>query len=116
MKSRDCRDFLQDILDAITDIESFIGDLSYDEFVKDKKTLNAVIRSIEVIGEATKNIPDKIKAKYKEIPWKRMAGTRDKLIHSYFGIDTKTLYKAAKEDIPPLKTLIQKMTKEQEKQ
>ncbi len=114
MKTRDYRDFLHDILDAITDIESFIDDLSYDEFVTDRKTLNAVIRSIEVIGEAAKNIPDTIKAEYKGLPWKRMAGMRDKLIHGYFGIDTKTLYKAAKDDIPPLKASIQIMLKEQE--
>ncbi len=113
MKSRDHRDFLQDILDAITDIENFIDNVSYEEFVEDRKTLNAVIWSIGVIGEAAKNIPDKIKTEHKDIPWKRMAGMRDKLIHGYFGVDTKTLYKTAKEDIPPLKTPIQKMLKEQ---
>ncbi len=115
MKSRDYRDFLQDILTAITDIENFIDGFSYDEFVRDKKTLNAVIRSIEIIGEATKNIPDTLKTQYGDLPWKRMAGMRDKLIHGYFGIDTKTLYKTAKEDIPPLKTPLQKILKEQEK-
>lgn len=115
MKSRDYKDFLHDILDAINDVESFIDDLSYTEFVNDRKTLNAVIRSIEVIGEATKNIPDRIKADYKDLPWKLMSGMRDKLIHGYFGVDTKTLYKAAKDDIPPLKASIQKMLKEQEK-
>lgn len=113
MKSRDHRDFLQDILDAITDIESFIDNVSYEEFVEDRKTLNAVIWSIGVIGEATKNIPDKIKTEHKDIPWKRMAGMRDKLIHGYFGVDTKTLYKTAKEDIPPLKAPIKKMLSEQ---
>lgn len=114
MNSRDYKDFLHDILDAINDIEIFIDDLSYTEFVKDRKTLNAVIRSIEVIGEATKNIPDRIKADYKDLPWKRMSGMRDKLIHGYFGVDTKTLYKAAKDDIPPLKASIQKILKDQE--
>ena len=59
MKSRDYRDFFHDILDAIKDIENFMDNLSYDEFVKDRKTLNAVIRSIEVIGEATKNLPNR---------------------------------------------------------
>jgi len=117
MKSRDFRDFLHDILDAITDIESFIDDLSYDEFVGDRKTLYAVIHSVGVIGEATKNIPDKIKSEHKSLPWKRMAGMRDKLIHGYLGVDTKTLYRTAKEeDIPPLKEKIQKILKEQEKQ
>ena len=116
MKIRDYRDFLHDILDAINDVESFIDYLSYDEFIKDRKTLNAVLRSIEVIEEATKNLPDQIKEKYKNLPWNRMAGMRDKLIHGYFGIDTKTLYKAAREDIPPLKASIQEMLKKEEKQ
>lgn len=115
MKSRDYRDFLHDILEAVTDVESFIGDLTYDEFVKDRKTLNAVMRSVEVIGEATKNLPDKIKTEYKGVPWKRMAGMRDKIIHGYFGVDKKTLYRTAKEDIPPLKASIKKILKEQEK-
>ena len=116
MKIRDHRDFLHDILDAINDIESFIDDLSYDEFVKDRKTVSAVIRSIEVIGEATKNLPNQIKEKDKDLPWNRMAGMRDKLIHGYFGVDTKTLYKAAREDIPPLKASIQEILKKEEKQ
>ena len=116
MKTRDYRDYLQDILDAVNDIESFVDDMTYEDFIKDRKTLNAVVRSIEIIGEATKNIPKPMKAKYKELPWKQMAGMRDKLIHAYFGVDTETLWKAVKDNIPPLKTSIEKMLKEQEKQ
>ena len=107
--------YLQDILDAVNDIESFVDDMTYEEFIKDRKTLNAVVRSIEIIGEASKNIPETIKAKNKELPWKQMAGMRDKLIHAYFGIDTETLWKTAKDNIPPLKKSIQKMLKDQEK-
>ncbi len=114
MKKRDVTDYLKDILEAIDEVEAFIDDLTYDEFVKDKKTLNAVVRSIEVIGEATKNIPEGLRAKYKEMPWREMAGMRDKLIHGYFGIDTDTIYKTAKENLPPLKAPIQKMLKQQE--
>jgi uncharacterized protein with HEPN domain len=112
---RDFRDFLQDILTAIVDTESFVKDFTYEQFVEDRKTLYAVVRSIEVIGEATKNLPEQLKADYPEVPWKRMMGMRDKLIHGYFGIDFKTLYKAATEDIPPVKPLIEKMIAEQKK-
>ena len=115
MKGRDYRDFLHDILDAIKDIESFIDNLSYDEFVNDRKTLNAVIRSIEVIGEATKNLPGQIKEKHPDLPWKRMASMGDKLVHGYFGIDNKTLYRTAKEDIPTLKSSIQAILEKEEK-
>jgi uncharacterized protein with HEPN domain len=94
MKTRDYRDYLQDILDAVNDIESFVDNMTYEEFIKDRKTLNAVVRSIEIIGEASKNIPEAMKAKYKELPWKQMTGMRDKLIHAYFGVDVETLWKA----------------------
>ena len=103
-------------MNAVNEVETFIDDMTYEQFIMDRKTLNAVVRSIEVIGEASKNIPEQIKAKYKELPWKQMAGMRDKLIHGYFGIDTETIYKAAQTNIPQLKAPIQKMLKEQEKQ
>jgi uncharacterized protein with HEPN domain len=115
MKSRDYRDYLQDILDAVNDIESFVDGMTYEEFIKDRKTLNAVVRSIEIIGEASKNLPETLKANCKELPWKQMAGMRDKLIHAYFGVDVETLWKAVKENIPSLKGGIQKMLKDQEK-
>lgn len=102
-------------MDAVNDIESFVGNMTYEEFIKDRKTLNAVVRSIEIIGEASKNIPETIKAKYKELPWKQMTGMRGKLIHAYFGVDVETLWKAVKDNIPPLKRSIQKMLKDLEK-
>ncbi len=116
MKKRDATDYLKDILEAIDEVETFIGDLTYDEFIADRKTINAVVRSIEVIGEAAKNIPQPLRAKYVELPWREMTGMRGKLIHGYFGMDTETIYKAAKTNIPTLKASIQKMLKEQEKQ
>ena len=106
MKIRDSRDYLQDILDSIDDIESFVGDIRFEEFVKDRKTINAVVRSIEIIGEVSKNIPETVKTKYGDLPWKQMAGMRDKLIHAYFGVDLETLWKAATQNIPPLRKSI----------
>ncbi|HSQ48386.1 MAG TPA: DUF86 domain-containing protein [Candidatus Deferrimicrobiaceae bacterium] len=116
MKNRDYRDYLRDILTSVSDIENFVDNLTYDQFVNDRKTLNAVVRSIEIIGEASKNIPETIKTRYPELPWKQMAGMRDKLIHAYFGADSETIYKAAKTNIPQLKKPIQKILIEQEKQ
>jgi len=72
--------------------------MTFEDFAKDKKTINAVIRSIEVIGEATKNIPKTIRDKYLSIPWKKMAGMRDKMIREYFGVDIKILWKTIKKD------------------
>jgi uncharacterized protein with HEPN domain len=75
------RDYLIDILESALEVEVFIAGMSFDDFFRDKKTINAVIRSLEVMGEAAKRVPEGIRANYPEIPWKRMAGMRDKLIH-----------------------------------
>ena len=114
MRDRDIRDYLQDILEAIIDIENFVDNMTYEEFIKDKKTLKAVIRSIEIIGEASKQLPDPLKAKYPELPWKEISGMRDKLIHAYFGMDTETICETIKHNIPGLEQTIQKIKKDQE--
>lgn len=100
---RQYQDYLQDILDAAEDVRRFMGDMSEEEFSRDRKTQFAVIRAIEVIGEAAKNIPKSVRGKYPSCPWKEMAGMRDKLIHQYFGVDVRVLWKTAKEDLPQIK-------------
>lgn len=90
----------------------FVEDVKYEDFIHDDKTVFAVIRAIEVIGEAVKNIPDDVKDKYSEIPWRDMAGMRNKLIHAYFGVDIKKVWKAIKEEIPPLKPTFEQMLKD----
>lgn len=116
MKNPEYRDFLNNIIIAINNMEIFIDRMSYDEFIKDKKTLSAVIMSIEMIGEASKHIPENVKIKNPEFPWERMAKLSDELILRYFQIDNSTLYKTAKDDIPPLKNSILKILKEQDRQ
>ncbi|MFB0509090.1 MAG: DUF86 domain-containing protein [bacterium] len=104
---KDFRDYINDILNSINEVEEFTERMSFNEFVKDKKTINAVIRSLEVLGEAVKNIPEEIKAKERQVPWKRMAGMRDKLIHEYFGVDLEIVWAVVKQELPPLKPIIQ---------
>ena len=106
---RDFTDYLEDILNAMEEVETFTQGMTIDDFVKDKKTINAVIRSFEVMGETAKRIPDEIKQRYKDIPWKRVAGMRNKLIHEYFGVDTEILLVVIKEELPPLKPLVKKI-------
>lgn len=115
MKKRDSRDYLHDILESVDDVESFVEGMSFEEFVKDRKTKNAVLRSIEVIGEASRQLPVALREKYPEVPWKEIIGMRDKLIHGYSGIDFETVWKATKEDVPSLKKLIQKILGDLEK-
>lgn len=98
--------YIKDILQNIRYIESFIKNMSYEEFVSDRKTSYAVVRCIEIIGEAAKNIPDDIREKYPDIPWKKMAGMRDKISHFYFGIDMKKVWLTVERDIPRIKPMI----------
>ena len=105
-KGREIIDYLNDIDSSISDILNFTADMTVDEFEEDKKTQHAVIHCLEVIGEAVKKIPDDIKKRYNKIPWKEIAGMRDKLIHDYFGVDLETVWTTIVEDIHPLKELI----------
>ncbi|MBU1598699.1 DUF86 domain-containing protein [bacterium] len=112
MKSREYGDYIQDILDSIIDVEQFVKGIRFEDFAEDRKTIFAVIRGIEVIGEAAKCIPNLIRDRYPEIPWKAMAGMRDKIIHEYFGVDLKVVYKTATQHLPKIKPLIQKVLEE----
>jgi len=106
-------DYLNDIMEAIVDLESFSSGISFDEFKSNHMIRNAVIRSLEIIGEASKNIPDDLRKKHSEIPWKRMAGMRDKLIHGYFGVDYESVWALITERILEIKTPLNKMIYEQ---
>src|SRR3989338_3795867 len=111
---REYGDYIQDIIDSIKEAGEFTKELSFDDFKEDKKTVNAVIRSLEIMGEAAKKIPDDLRRKYSKIPWKEMAGIRDKLIHEYHGVDLEIIWKVVKEELPPVKPNILKMLKELE--
>jgi uncharacterized protein with HEPN domain len=79
--------FIEHILESIEDIEEYTQGSTREDFMNSKKTQDAVIRRIEIIGEAAKNLPEEVKKSHSEIPWKRMSGMRDILIHGYFGVD-----------------------------
>jgi uncharacterized protein with HEPN domain len=99
-KKRRDKDFLGDIQEAIELIVTYTNGLTYKKFLDDRKTQDAVVRNFEIIGEAAKNISAALKAKYPEIPWKKISGLRDKLIHFYFGIDYKIVWNIVRKELP----------------
>jgi len=107
-------DYLEDIRDAIDVVAEFIAGMTYEQFEEDAKTAFAVIRALEVLGEAAKNIPDSVRQQYTAVPWREMAGMRDKLIHHYFGVNLEVVWKTATEDLPDLAPLIHQILSEAE--
>jgi len=99
---RDNKLFLKDIFESCKYIQEFVEGMDFEQFLQDEKTSSAVIRKFEIIGEAAKNIPNSITEKYPHVPWKGMAGIRDRLIHGYFGVDYNIVWESIETDLPPL--------------
>ena len=103
--------YIDHIIDCIRKINEFSKGLTLTEFKKNELVQDAIIRNIEIIGETSKKISKDTKQTYYEIPWKEIAGMRDKLIHDYLGVDVKVVWKTIKEDIPNLERLISEIGK-----
>ncbi len=112
-RKREFLDYLADIHEASENISHFIEGMTWAQFAQDQKTIYAVVRAFEIIGEAAKKVPPSVRKRHGKVPWKQMAGMRDKLIHEYFGVNYQVLWKTAQEDIPPVRRLIAKVVEQE---
>lgn len=106
MYKREPKLYFEDILLAIKKIEKYSNDLTFSKFSKDEKTIDAIIRNFEVLGEAVNNLSDEIKNKNTDLPWKKIVSMRNKIIHEYFGVDLEILWQTIQEDLPEFKKQI----------
>ena len=107
--NRDISDYVNDILNECNYLFKKTKDLTFENFIKNEDLKKAFVRSLEIIGEASKKIPDEIKKEYPRMKWKNISGMRDVLIHDYFGVDYEVVWKTVIERIPELKIVIQKI-------
>jgi len=103
------------MLESIELIESYVANMEVDDFKKDRKTIDAVVRNFEIIGEASRNIPEEIKNKYIDIDWKGIIGLRNRIAHEYFGVSVKIVWEIIKNDLPQLKGKIKQILKKETK-
>src|SRR4029077_7006537 len=112
MPKRDPKLFLDDILNSLSKIEEYTEKLAFEEFSNDQMVLDAVVRNLEIIGEAARNIPQELKSKNPDIEREKMVSMRNKVMREYFGVDEGILWKTVKDDLPDLKEKIASMSKD----
>ena len=106
MSSRPAHLLVMDIIESIEKIERYIVDLDHDAFMRDQKTVDAVVWNLQVIGEAANRIPDVVKEQHPEIEWRRIVGLRNRIVHGYFGLDLEIIWEILQHELPALKATI----------
>ena len=112
MKERDYGSYIEDIIEHMKYAEEFIKCMTFEEFANDKKTVLLVTKCIEIVGEATKYIPDSIREKYPEIPWRDMAGIRDRLVHGYFKVNLEIVWVTVVMEFPEIQPMMENVLKD----
>jgi len=113
MSNRTDRDFLLDIQEAIRRIADYTAGMTYQAFLEDTRTQDAVIRNLEIIGEATKNLAKDLRERYPDVPWKGMSGVRDRLIHHYFGVNFDIVWQIVVDELPKVASQLERILSEE---
>ncbi len=109
-------DYLRDMMEYAEKAERFVQGVGFEEFQNDERVLLAVVRALEIIGEAARHIPKSVRDRYPAVPWKQIIGMRDKVIHGYFGVDVEVVWRTVKENLPPLRQAIAKILQDLEQE
>ena len=114
MSKRDARLLLQDMLESLEKIERYTAGLTFERFAQDDRTVDAVVRNLEVIGEAARQIPSEVRERYPEVPWRRVIGLRNVVVHEYFVVDVEIVWTVVRQSLPELKEALRRMIAELE--
>lgn len=114
MSKRSDKEFLSDVREAIHRIKAYTVEMNYDSFLDDTKTQDAVVRNLEIIGEAAKGVTKELREKYANVPWKSMSGVRDRLIHHYFGVNLDVVWEIISSELGEVLSQIENILKEME--
>lgn len=109
MSKRDVRLFLTDMLESIAKIERYTAGMDFARFVENDLIVDAVVRNLEIIGEAARQIPEEVRGRYPDIPWRRVVGLRNIVVHEYFAVDLEVVWSVVRENLPHLKQALQQM-------
>ncbi|MBI4434492.1 DUF86 domain-containing protein [Candidatus Uhrbacteria bacterium] len=115
MQKRSIELYLQDILECVDLIEEYTSHTSREEFFENQQLVDAVVRRLGILGEAARQTPDGFRTEHPEVPWNRMIGMRNKILHEYFGVDEAILWQTIREDIPPLRAIIATLLQRQDR-
>jgi uncharacterized protein with HEPN domain len=109
MSKRDPRLLIQDMVDSIEKIERFITGFSFEEFNADDRTIDAVVRNLEITGEAASRLPEEYRNSQPQIEWAKVIGLRNRIVHAYFGLDVQIIWSILQNDLPPFKAQLEKL-------
>jgi len=112
MSRRNARLLLQDMLESLEKIERYTTGLTFERFAWDDRTVDAVVRNLEIIGEAAQQIPSEVRERYPEVPWRRVIGLRNVVVHEYFAVDVEIVWTVVRQSLPELKEALRRMMAE----